>query len=214
VLGCLTWPFRMLGCLTLVALLALGWLYRDRIVPELRRLLGEPPVIALTLGRPDAAALRTAERKVASMRREGADSVTLSADEMASLMADGLDPAVRRQLDSLAVRLEADAVTVRARLYTARLPKELVGPLAVALRDWEPVEAGGPVTVVAPGRAEWEVRRFRLRDFPLPTDLVPRMMARALGDSARRALPVRLPRGVRDLRVTPDGVTLYGASRP
>lgn len=213
-LGCLTLPFRLLGCLGLVVLLALGWLYRDRIATELRRLVGDaPPAVAADAGRPNPAALASAERKVASMRRAGADSVTLSADEMASLMADGLDPDVRRQLDSLAVRLGDGAVVVRARLYTGRLPTELVGPLSVALRDWETVEAGGPVTVTAPGRAEWEIRQFRLRDFPLPKDLVPRMMARALGDSAQRALPVRLPRGVRDLRITPTGVTLYGASR-
>ena len=40
VMGCLTAPFKVLGCLGLVALLAIGWLYRDRVVREGRRLLG------------------------------------------------------------------------------------------------------------------------------------------------------------------------------
>jgi hypothetical protein len=102
---------------------------------------------------------------------------------------------------------------VRALLSTARLPRELIGPLAVALRSKEPVKAGGPLKVVAPRRAEWEVRSFSIRDIPLPRDAVPKLVAKAFGDSTRRTIPVRVPAGVRDIRVRPSGATLYGAPR-
>ena len=38
-MGCLAAPFRALGCLVLIAALALGWLYRDRLMDEGHRLL-------------------------------------------------------------------------------------------------------------------------------------------------------------------------------
>jgi hypothetical protein len=215
-MGCLTLPFRMLGCLVMLALLAAGWLYRDRIVGEGRRLLGlTPPAAAVAEpGRASRADLRDARTKIGRLRGGAADSVVLTPDEMASLLVDGLGEQVRRQLDSVTVELGADEVEVGGLLSTARLPKELIGPLAVALRDRERVVASGTVRVVAPGRAEWTVQRLRVRDFPFPRDVVPRIMARAVGDSTRRSLPVRLPPGVRDLRVEPGRVILYGAVDP
>jgi hypothetical protein len=227
-MGCLTFPFKVIGCLGLVVLLALGWLYRDRVLSEAERLLGRAPAATApgVTGRPGAQALRSARGKVAAMAGGEADSVVLTASEAASLLTSGLDPALRRQLDSVRIGLGDGAVTLDALLNTARLPKELVGPMAVALRPWERVRAAGPVRVVVPGEAVWEIRQLRVRDFPFPKDVVPGVMGRALGDTARHAVPIHLPRGVRDARITPRGVTLFrtvhrfvhrtaaGASRP
>ncbi|HEU4699526.1 MAG TPA: hypothetical protein VFS40_10125 [Gemmatimonadales bacterium] len=210
-MGCLTLPFRLLGCLGLIVLLALGWLYRDRLVPEGRRLLGLE-THAVTVGRPTSKALASARTKLGGLARGTADSVVLSPGEAASLIAAGLDPLLRRQLDSVRVGLERDAIRVDARLHTARLPKELVGPLALGLRQWEPVRAEGPLRAAAAGQGDWEIRRVQVRGVPVPTDLVPRLVQRAFGDSTRRSVPVALPRGVRDLRITPEGVTLYGTT--
>ena len=63
--------------------------------------------------------------------------------------------------------------------------------------------------MVQPGLGEWDIDRLSIRDIPLPREAVPRLLARALGDSVRRTLPLELPQAVRDLRVRPDGVTLY-----
>jgi hypothetical protein len=133
---------------------------------------------------------------------------------MASLMGSGLDPDLRRQLDSLQVELGDGEVAVRAMLSTARLPRELTGPLAVALRAKEPIRAGGPLTMVEPRKAEWEVRSFSIRDIPLPRDAVPKLVAKAFGDTTRRTIPVRIPAGVREIRVRPSGATLFGVRRP
>jgi hypothetical protein len=222
-MGCLTFPFKVLGCLGLVVVLALGWLYRDRVVGEAERLLGRAPApVPHEVGRPGPRSLQSARAKVGTLARDAADSVVLGAGEAASLLASGLDPSLRRQLDSVRVGLGRGTIEIDALLNTARLPKELVGPMAIALRPWEPVRASGPVRVVAPGEAAWDVRQLRVRDFPFPQDVVPTVMGRAFGDPARHSVPVHLPRGVRDLRVTPTGVTLYrtvrrpasGAPRP
>ena len=126
----------------------------------------------------------------------------------------GLDPSVRSQLDSLEVQLLDGSIGVSALLSTARLPRELTGPLAVALRPKERIEAAGPLQVVAPRQAEWAVRSFRIRDFPIPRDAVPKLVSRALGDSTRRTVPIRIPAGIREIRIRPSGATLVGAPRP
>jgi hypothetical protein len=125
----------------------------------------------------------------------------------------GLDPSVRSQLDSLQVQLLEGSIEVSALLATARLPKDLTGPLAVALRPKERIEAAGPLQVVEPRRAEWSVRSMRIRNFPIPRDAVPKIVSRALGDSSRSTVPIRIPAGVREIRIRPSGATLIGAPR-
>ena len=215
-MGCLSAPIRLIGWLGLIAALALGWLYRDRLVREGRRLLGgqaaAPQVVSG--GRPGARALESARSKVDSLNGWRADSIVLTASEVASLMGSGLQPEFRKELDSLQVQLLDGEVAVRARLRTARLPKEIVGPLGGALRAFEPVQAVGPLRVLGPGAGEWAIRSVRLRDFPLPDAMVPRLVSRALGDPGRHTVPWRVPPGVRAIRLRPSGATLYGATRP
>jgi hypothetical protein len=217
-MGCLTAPFKVVGCLGLIAALIVGWLYRDRVVREGRRLLGriEGPQAAPppAPGRPGTRALGTARAKIDSLNGWRADSVVLSPSEVASLMGSGLSPRFRQELDSLQVELLAGEVRVRARLRTARLPRELVGPLAVALQPNEPVEATGPLRVIGPGAGEWAVRSFQIRDIPVPASAVPRLVSRALDEPGRETVPWTVPAGIRAIRIHPGGATLYGAPRP
>ena len=215
-MGCLTLPFRMLGCLVVILFVVLGWIYRDELTDRARQLYdrarGRPAVVSEAPGRASAEQLRSAERKVSALAAGRADSVVLTADEAASLVRNGLDAEVRSQLDSIGVRLLEGRVGVSALIRTARLPKELIGPVALALKEREPIEAEGPLVVAAPGRGEWEIDRFRFRDFPIPRNAVPKLLGRAMGDTAAaRAVPVRLPRAVSSLRVRPGGLTLYRA---
>ncbi len=211
-IGCLTAPFKLLGCLGLLAALALGWMYRDLVLREGRRLLdrGAPASAAEATGRPGIRALKTARAKVDSVAGAQTDSVVLTPAEVASLMGSGLDPLVRRELDSVRVRLLDDEIALLARLRTARLPQQAVGPLAVVLRRTEPIEAAGPIRLTEPGLGEWEVRSLRIRDFPLPADLVPGLLARALGRERAEVVPIRMPAGIVEIRVRPQGATLYG----
>jgi len=212
-MGCLTAPFRMLGCLVLLAGLLLGWFYRGRLLVEANRLLGprRPSATAASIGRPGVRALASARAKVDSLNGWRADSVLLSSAELASLIGAGLAPELRGRLDSLQVYTYDGGLAVRAKLKTAELPKDLVGPLAIALQPTEPVEAAGPVNVPRSGRAEWAVQRFWIRDFPIPRTLVPRLVARAFGDTTRRTVPVRIPEGIHRIRFRPSGATVYGA---
>jgi hypothetical protein len=212
-MGCLAAPFKFVGCLGIVAALFVGWLYRDRLTSEARDLFGSISggEASPASGRPGSRALVTAHAKVDSLNGWGADSVVLSASEVASMIGAGLDPTLRSQLDSLQVELQDGSIAVKARLATARLPRELVGPLSIALRPTEPIEAAGPLTVVGPRKAEWALRSFSIRGFPLPRDAVPKLVSKALGDPSRKTVPVRIPAGIRQIRLRPSGATLYGA---
>jgi hypothetical protein len=212
-MGCLAAPFKFVGCLGLLAALFVGWLYRDRLTSEARKVFGslagsEAPAAA---GRPGSRSLVTAHAKIDSLNGWGADSVVLSASEVASMVGAGLDPGIRNQLDSLQVELQDGSIAVRARLATARLPRELVGPLSIALKPTEPIEAAGPLTVVGPKKAEWALRSFSIRGFPLPRDAISKLVSKALGEPSRHTVPVRIPAGIRQIRLRPTGATLFGA---
>ena len=215
-MGCLSAPFKLLGGLGLIVLLAIGWLYRDRLADEVHRLLGTglTPGETVTSGRPGSRALLSARSKIDSLNGWRADSVILTPSEVASMIGVGLDPSVRSQLDSLEVQLLDGSIGVSALLSTARLPRELTGPLAVALRPKERIEAAGPLRVIVPRQAEWAVQSFSIRNFPIPRDAVPKLVSRALGDSSRSTVPIRIPAGIREIRIRPSGATLVGAPRP
>jgi hypothetical protein len=213
-MGCLSAPFKLLGAVGVIVLLAIGWLYRDRLADELRQILGSGGSESGISGRPGSNALLSARAKIDSLNGWRADSVILSASEVASMIGVGLEPSVRNQLDSLEVQLLDGSIGVSAMLATARLPRELTGPLAMALRPKERVEASGPLQVVGPRRAEWAVRSFRIREFPIPRDAVPKLVSRALGDTSRSTVPIRIPAGIREIRIRPSGATLIGAPRP
>lgn len=210
-MGCLFAPVRAFGCLVLLAALLAGWLYRDRIMTIVGRATRTTDRVE---GRPTARALTTARAKVDSLARGRADSVVLDAAQAASLISAGLDPTIRGQIDSLAVRLLDGEVELRGQLSTGRLPRDLLGPLTVALRSREPVRAAGPIQVTGPGHGEWTVERLDVRGLPVPRDAVQELFTRALNRPNARTVPVRLPIGVRAMRIRPTGAVLIGAQTP
>jgi hypothetical protein len=217
-MGCLSAPFKLVGCLGVLLLLGLGWLYRDQVIPEGRALIqriahGSTVESAAVRGRPGARALANATAKIDSLNGWRADSVVLTPAEVASLMGQGLAPAFRRELDSLEVELLDGEVSVRARLRTDRLPREALGPLAGAVRSREPVEARGPLRVTGPRAGEWVVRSCRIREVPVPPAVIERLLGRALDTAARGTVPWSVPPGIRAIRIRPGAAILYGVPR-
>jgi hypothetical protein len=212
-IGCLTAPFKLLAFLLFIAALVLGFLYRDRLGEwgrsAWRDFRNEPAPVAV-VGVPSAEALASARSKIGELG--DADSVVLGADEVASLLRAGLDPYTRGTMDSLEVRLKEGSISATATVQTSRLPGGLLGPLGMALHDYEPITAEGSLEVGAPGEGQWLIDRISFRDIPLPRDAVPAIMQRVSGDSTR-SVPVDLPDDVRGIRLRADGVTLYGNSR-
>jgi len=213
-LGCLSLPFRLVGLVLFGVLLYLGWRERDRITPLWHRLTDRPPADAPgATGRPGEDALQRALGKIDSLNRWRADSVVLTAPEMASLVGAGLDGRVRGELDSLEVTLGVDRIAVAGRIRAAGLPRDVVGPLAGALDERESVRGAGPLRVTGPGLAAWQVDAFQVRDFDFPREMVPRIVGFMAGSRADSVLSIVIPAGIGGVRVHPDGVTLYPSSR-
>ncbi len=204
-------PVKLLGLLLLAALLSGGWLFRDQILRRLRPQVSRvtSAVTGRDAGTPDAAGLARAHDKVDSLHGWHADSVLLTASEMASLVREGLPSAVRDRMDSLHLELGQDRLTVSARLETSQIPAEALGPFAGALEPWESLSATGAVAVTRPGRARWQVDALTLRGFTLPEPASRELVSRALPGAPDGAIPFDLPPGVAGLRIRPTGVALY-----
>lgn len=212
--GCLALPGRLLMLLLLAAVAYLGWMERDRIASYWHRLTDRPSADALgATGRPGAAPLLSAINKIDSLNGWRADSVVLTASELASLIGAGLDRRVRTEIDSLAVTLGDDRISLAGRIRTAGLPREALGPMVGAFAEREPIRAAGPIRVTAPGRAEWRVDAFQVREFEFPREVVPRIVGLVVGDAKDTVLTIDIPAGIGGVRVHPEGVTLYPSGR-
>jgi hypothetical protein len=161
-----------IGCLTVVAAGAVAlYQYRTPLGRLAKRTIaqyGEADTVRAT-GYPSAEALRRARQKEADLTWSGGPSrVTVTADEMAALVHDGLDPAARAALDSLRVTLAPGRFALEARVRTDRLGRDVLGPLSGVLDEWEPLRMSGPASLADTGRVAWRPDEFQVRAFPFP----------------------------------------------
>lgn len=206
-MGCLSWPFKALAAVVLALVVLGAVMYRDQL-----REIGSSlfrPMPPQSIGRPGTRALGVAQDKVATLASAQADSVVLTATEMASLVGDGLDPSFRGHLDSLQIELLEGRIAVSAKLHTAAMPREALGPLVFMVQEWEAFSATGPIRVVAPTEAEWMIEQLSLRDIPFPREMVQWLVSNSLGGTAESGFPVQIPEGIGDAAVHPHGVVLY-----
>lgn len=160
-----------------------------------------------SIGRPSPAALATARGKEDAMRRpNGPGSVSLDADEMASLLEAGLHPNARRALDSLSVRLEPGRLVLQAYLVTAIWGADVLGPLALMLGPLEPLEVSGPARSARPGVVAWEPDTFRLRTFALPHVAIPGLV-RQLTGGTDGTIPIGVPPTISRVEIGAGRVT-------
>ena len=217
--GCLKNVFAMVGCFTILLVAAIAaWYYRDRIdeffhslfaarsevVAQAEELSNEP-----TTGRPSQEALRSALRKNAEMERSnGNATVVLTADELASLIVDGIAPQAQEALDSVTVTLFEDRFALSAVVLTQALAAGGLGPLAFMLAPRERIEISGSAHVRREGVADWEPDAFQFGAFPLPQTVIAPVVNQITGGTDG-TFRIRIPTTVGDLRIRPSGVTFY-----
>jgi hypothetical protein len=212
-MGCVRKALSIALVFVLAALLALGWHWRHEFgaMWDFWRGGTSEPVPASGLATPRA--LASARDKVDSLNGWRADSVHLTAAELAALLEDGLGAPLRYHLDSLAVTLGPGRVEVTGRLDTGVIPPAAFGPLARVLRPKEWIRIGGDVQAIGDGRGIWRVDGLRIRGVRIPSPMVARLSQASLGGGSDGAVPFALPAGVRGLRVSADRVTIYGAGK-
>ena len=211
--GCFTNFFATIGCLTVLIVGAIGaWYFREEITEVYRSVVeqnGETGPALPATGHPSAEALQTAlEKEEAIGRSDGPDRVQLSADEIASLVADRLSSDSKRALASITVTLERDRFVLNAQLRTELFGRDLLGPLRGMIDPREPIRVAGPADVRAPGVIEWEIDEFAVASFPFPGPAIPVLVDRLTGGQEGTML-FAVPAEVDDVRIRPGGVTFY-----
>jgi len=211
--GCLVWILRLALVFVVLLLLLGGWAYRRELKGMWHFWRSAKATEAPVTGYASAQALAKATDLVDSLNGWRADSIVLSADQLASLLQAGLGGAAARYLDSVSVTLGTDEATVNASLATEAIPRQALGPFRHLVRDREQVSVGGKLAVLGPATGELRVESVKLRGLPFPTALIGRFMSASLGAEPDGSVQFKLPHGIRDLRVKPSGVVLYGGGR-
>jgi hypothetical protein len=207
--------FVQLGCLVLlVAALLFGFIYREQVMALYRKLRGLPaePEVAYVL--PAAGSAQGARRTLERLAEPGGPAyVDLSASDLAALLDAELGRAPRRGLDSIAVGVGGDLVHLRAVVDLGRVPERVLGPLAPHIRGWQPVAAAGTLAADSAGRLWWTITRLSVSEFPFPRSTIPALLRELDVPGLEGAsVPVPVPAGVGDARVTAEGVRAYRAS--
>jgi hypothetical protein len=200
--GCLALPFRLAALAILLLLGYVAWSYREEIRRMVHQWTADEVVAPEERGIAVQGRAAPAAQRVNELLGSRADSVTLSAADVASLLDSLATVVAPGAVDSIEITLGADDLSVRARVDTRAVPVSL-GPIGSVVRDHETVEAGGRVVFRQAGRIEWHLDRARVRGIPLPGEVRERLIQ-------GNAIEFGIPRSVTGVRVRPTGVTLYG----
>jgi hypothetical protein len=231
VFGC----FRRFLSLVILGVAAIAaFATRDLWLPRLRAALGSDAQTAPTSGG-DSAAKAASDTGWAALSYPGKEAgrraltrlqqprgpayVSMSAAEFAAAVLDSLGAQLPASTDSVVVRAVGSEFQVRGSVKLGDLGgRAVLGPLASMVGDRERLTLGGTLepTSVA-GVAQFKLTRVMVGDFALPGPVVPRLVKALKRQSSAvgvesSALPIRLPAGVVDVRVSQGKVTLYRSS--
>jgi hypothetical protein len=208
------------GCVLLVVVLAvLLWFTRGY---WLRYLPGSHGTAAVTEQlweplTPEAAA--RGKRAIDAMSaRSGPAYTNLKGAEVASYIFERAGVSLPAASDSAQAAVIDDVLYVRAIVPMKEVAASgALGPLGGFLNDREPLTLGGTFHVIRPGLSEFQIREVKLRDFKVPSQIIPRLV-KQLNRSPRpdgvsdAGIPVKTPPSLVDVRIADHRVTLYRAT--
>jgi hypothetical protein len=203
-----------LGCLLLILVVGvIAWLTRERWQS---RVFGDRGTSTVAWEPLTEAGAERARDAVAALGRSGGPAyASLSAAELASLLAASTGYGLPASLDSVTAAIDEDRVRVRALVpLDAIRGLDALGPLGSLLGTHEPIELSGTLAVVRPGLGEYRIASVMLADLSLPQAAIPRLLARL--DPRPRpegiapdGIAVAIPEHIGDVRVARGAVTVY-----
>lgn len=215
---------KTLGCLFLIVLLALACFFtRGLWMPLIKGRGGDASLtvegpIWQSLTPEGSLRAKTALDRLRAPR--GPAFVNVAPGDLAAYILQELSRTLPPSADSIQAAAIGDRLHVRATIRTSDLgDKSSIGALSMLLGEREPVQLAGTLRIVRPGFAELQVKEFRIRDFPLPQALIPRIirqMSRGprAPELAPDGLPLRTPEYIGDVRVLNGQITLYKTTPP
>jgi len=216
--GCL----RKIGCLFFIVVGVALYFTRDSWYPRLRGWLDRDrgDVVASKWEPLSEAAGTRGARAVQSLRGpSGPVFVNLQPGELASYVFLSLSEQLPPSAQNARAAVIGDRVYVKATVSLKDLGGAgALGALGGFMADRDTMQLGGDFEVLRPGLAQFRVREIRLRDFPVPAAVIPRLVQSfRRGDVpvgvAADALPLRVPDHIGDVRIAKGRITLYRTSR-
>lgn len=205
-----------LGCLALIVILAIAaWLTHDRWMP---RATGHAiTTSASSVWEPitPQGAERTRQLLSRLSRPTGPVFGDLSGADVASYVYQSLAKDLPPSADSIEAAVIGDRLYIRASVLLKDLGGAAsLGPLAGMLGDREQMQFGGTFRVIRPQLAEFEVKDIKVRDFSLPSGMIPRVLEQSERGSrpagvSPDGLPIVIPAYLGDVRIADGKVTLY-----
>jgi hypothetical protein len=192
---------------------ALAWLYRDRVHDALRVLAGRDPATAAAapVASPEIAA--AARDRLERLGSTGADRAALSHAELQSLLTWEYPQLLPGFVHEPRIEISRDQLRLSARLPAERIPRlEDLRELAVLLPDTTDVTLTARLLPLGEGRAALAIEGIQVARVPIPRRLLPAVLDR-LGRRAEPGLPadavaVPLPPGVASAYLRGDSLIL------
>ncbi len=190
----------LLALIGLIAILFVGWTYRDRIPGPWNK--GADERFATEVSEQSAAA---ADAKLERLREER-DTIRLSSAEFTSYLRYRLNDPMAQQLESPVVSFSGDTVTLTGRFPTDRLPDtRQVRAVRSFLPDTADVKVTGALRPLEGGRAALRVDNVSFARLPIPAEVydqaLERLGPRDAPGLASNEYAFPLPPGVGSARV-------------
>jgi hypothetical protein len=207
---------RAFGCLVLVGLaVAAGWIGHDRWAARQAAVAAAADTTVVWEAVTAEGAERARRAIEALGQRTAPVFATLSPGDLSSYIFVALAKRLPPSAENIEAAVIGDQLHVRASVKLSDFGGAgALGPLAAFLSERETMQLGGSFHVLRPQLAEFEVAELRLRDFSVPSNIIPRLI-RTFSRGARpegvsdRALPLVVPEYLADVRIARGKVVLY-----
>ena len=206
---------RTLVLLLVVVVATVLWLTRDRWLRYLPGAHGTTTVEKVWEPLTPAAAARGRKAIDALSARSGPVFANLTGAEVASYIFVRAGAALPAATDSAEAAVIGDALYVRAVVPMKDVAASgALGPFGGLVNDREPLTLGGSFHVIRPGLSEFQVREVKLRDFKVPTRVIPNLIRQLDRDPrpdgvSPNGIPVKTPPSLADVRIANHRVTVY-----
>jgi hypothetical protein len=214
-MGCL----GRVGCLVILVMILVlsvaAWFARDWVmdnVPFGQRHATQQAAVWQS-ATPDGAKRATASL-AALQRRGGPVFANVTPGDMLAYILKEFAAVLPKSADSIQASVVGERLHIRARVRTADLGSDVLGPMAYVLKERERIEFGGTLRVIRPGLSEYQVKTFRVRDVALPQSVLPLLIRRLSGvarpkELSEDGLPLLTPEYIGDVRVANGRITVY-----
>jgi hypothetical protein len=217
--------FKSIGCLVVAVAIAVGaWFTRDYWTPLLHRVT--QPIAAAPAHAPgtwESATPAGAARAKAIIERLGSRYgpvyANVEAGDLTAFIIQQLSHQLPESARDVQAMVNGDQLLVRCTVDPSDFGDlSQLGPLAKMLNDREQVQLGGTLDVVKLGLGEYRVQSFRIHDFSIPHQMIPRLI-KSYSKGARPpqiaddALPLITPVHIGDVRIRNGQITLYKVVR-